>query len=174
MLNVQLKSLGMKKRVIVVFGLVYSCCIQAQMTDPTVVASSGGTYQGASMQLDWTLGEFAMTTIGHSTGQLTQGFHQPSYLITSIHEFTNDVGQITVFPNPTVGQLRMKLKFDKERNIRIELFQLDGRVLWLETFKGYQIEKMKDLGHLPNASYLLRFSVDEDQYFRTFIIQKLN
>lgn len=158
----------------ILLGLLCTYCIQAQMVSPTVVASTGGTYQGANMQLDWTLGELAVTAIDYSTGQLTQGFHQPNYLITNIQELTEEIGQITVFPNPTTDQVQMKLKFDHPRNVKVELFQLDGRVLWTKTLQGYELEITKDVSHLPNAPYFLRFSIGDDQYFKTLVIQKLN
>ncbi|NET33231.1 MAG: T9SS type A sorting domain-containing protein [Cyanothece sp. SIO1E1] len=164
----------MRKNLIVLFSLLCSSYIQAQMASPSVIAPSGGTYQGTNMQLDWTLGELAVTTIGHSTGQITQGFHQPAYLITSIQELTKDIGQFSVFPNPTANQLQIQLQFDILRKIKLDLLQPDGRILWTKRFQEKQLEITEDLSHLPNGAYFLRFSVDEAQYHKTLIIQKLH
>lgn len=74
----------MEKIVIFILVLVLAMNTYAQNSSPEIVSSAGATYKGNSMQIDWTLGELAITSIQNSSQQLTQGFHQPNYTITSV------------------------------------------------------------------------------------------
>lgn len=49
----------------------------AQQLSPSVIASSGGSFQSAAFSLDYTLGETFVTTLSNGQNILTQGFHQP-------------------------------------------------------------------------------------------------
>jgi hypothetical protein len=59
------------------FSFVAFCAITAQQLTPTVIASTGASYQSAEFSLDYTLGETFVTTLSNNTNILTQGFHQP-------------------------------------------------------------------------------------------------
>lgn len=51
---------------------------QAQSIERSVIGSAGSTLSNASVSLDFTVGEIAVTTITDGTTTLSQGFHQPS------------------------------------------------------------------------------------------------
>jgi hypothetical protein len=51
--------------------------LSAQSLSPTVVASSGGYFEGTGASLSWTLGEIATETFSSGNLILTQGFQQP-------------------------------------------------------------------------------------------------
>ena len=47
-----------------------------QITSPSVISSSGNSYNNGGVNMDYTLGEIVVETQTNSTTILTQGFHQ--------------------------------------------------------------------------------------------------
>ena len=164
----------MARNLILLLGAMWMYNANAQRLSPEIVSSAGETYQGVSMQIDWTLGELAITTIQNPTRQVTQGFHQPGYTITSIHEWPEEIGEIKVYPNPTSGRLTINLAFDRSRDIQIKLFDLHGRLNWTKDYRGEQISESISLSQLSSGSYFLNFSIDDNEFFQTFKIEKLD
>ena len=126
------------------------------------------------MQIDWTLGELTITTLQNSSQQISQGFHQPNYIITSIEELPTEIGQISIHPNPTSGWLEMNLNFARSEKVQIQLFDIQGKLIWTINKQGIQISEKTNLADLPSANYFLHFLVDENKYSKSFTIQKLN
>lgn len=174
-MNNRSKILPMEK--IVLFLLILSIGIDnvnAQSSNPQIVSSAGETFQGNSLQIDWTLGELAITTIQNSSQQITQGFHQPTFVIMSIDELSQKIGQIQVFPNPASDIIEVKANFDQSRNVMIQLVNLNGSLLWMTKNNGDQIDQVKDITNLPSGTYFLNFLIDGNKYSQTFKIQKIN
>jgi len=146
----------------------------AQSSNPQIVASAGETFQGNFLQIDWSLGELAITTIQNSSQQLTQGFHQPNFAVTSIDELSQKIGQIQIFPNPASSIIEMNANFDQSRNVIIQLTNLNGRLLWMTKSNGDQIKQVRDITNLPSGTYFLKFLIDENEHSQTFKIQKIN
>ena len=164
----------MKRKLLFLLFAMWICSGNAQSSDPEIVSSAGETFQGNSMQIGWTLGEVAIATIQNSSQQLTQGFHQPNYMITSVIELPAEIGQIHIFPNPTSDIIKMELNFDQIREVKIQLIDLNGRLIWTREQIGSQIEQVKDLTNLSDGNYFLNFLIDGNKYSQTFKIQKLN
>ncbi len=140
-----------------------------------VVASAGRSYQATAMQIDWTLGELATTTIQNASQQITQGFHQANYIITNTTPIlAPEIGQIQVYPNPTTSRLEIKLNFEQERKVDIQLMDVNGRIIQTYTGNKSQVEGIREIGHLPNGNYFLHFIIDQNQFSQTFKIQKIN
>ena len=91
----------MKTTYLLIFSTLLSFVALAQGSNPEVISASGNSIQNNSFQLDWTLGEVTITTIENNTSQITQGFHQPYFEITSTNEIPSEYGNIEIFPNPT-------------------------------------------------------------------------
>ncbi len=148
------------------------CKVNAQSTSPQVVSSAGETYKGNIIQLDWTLGEVAITTIQNSSNQITQGFHQPNYNITSVDNLSQKIGEILVYPNPTSDKIEMKLNLHQSQNVKIQLIDINGRLIWSRKQIGSQLESVEDISHLTNGNYFLNFMINKHSH--TFRIQKFN
>lgn len=81
----------------------------AQTTSPELVSSAGDSFNNTSYQLDWSIGELSTETYAGSQNTLTQGFHQGTYIITSIDENPLLEFTITAFPNPTSNFISLKV-----------------------------------------------------------------
>ena len=125
------------------------------------------------MQIDWTLGELAITTIQNSSQQVTQGFYQPNSIITSVNKLPQEVGQIRVYPNPTSDRIEMKINFDQIRDVKIQLIDINGTLIWTTEKRGSKIEKIQNITNLSSGNYFLNFLIDGNQYSQTFKVQKI-
>ncbi len=163
----------MKKTLLFFLVLLWLGNVHAQSSSPEIVASAGASFQGNNYQINWTLGELAITTISNSNQQITQGFHQAEYSITSIAEMPADFGEIQVFPNPTVDHLQMKLQLEQNREVIIQLFDTTGKLLWTKESHGQKIEETADMSNLPNGTYYLLFKMVDRNHSPTFKILKI-
>ena len=102
----------MKNFIIVLLLSLWSNIIFTQTITPEIISSSGETSQVTAIQIDWTLGEVATITIQNLSQQITQGFHQPSYVITSVSTLLQEIGHVSVYPNPTSDLLNIHLNLN--------------------------------------------------------------
>ena len=143
----------MARKLLLLLGAMWMYNANAQRLSPEIVSSVGATYQGASMQIDWTLGELAVTTLQNSTQQVTQGFHQPVYSVTSIHELTVEAGQIKVYPNPASDFVNIEIEPEYLGKTELTLYSMQGQRLYRQSIN--QITERMSIRHLPPGTYIL-------------------
>ena len=68
----------MKKFFLFLFAFSAIDLLQAQSLKPSVIASGGGDYAGANLQVSWTLGETFTQTLTAGSSMVTEGFQQPA------------------------------------------------------------------------------------------------
>lgn len=173
-LTLHIKTSSMKKSIPLFLFAIWVSNVSAQTSSPEIVSSAGETFQGSSTQIDWTLGELAITTIQNASQQITQGFHQPNYTITSVDKLPQEIGEIKIYPNPTSDRIEMKLNFVQRIYVKIQLIDLSGKLIWSEEKTGSQIEQVIDIVNLSNGNYFLNLLIDDNQFSQTFKIQKIN
>ena len=171
----KLKTSNMKKKLLfLLFTLWWAIHLKAQSTSPEILSSAGETTQSSSISLDWTLGELAITTIENSNLQVTQGFHQPNYTITSLNNLPETLGQVEVFPNPSSDWVNMNFTFFQDRQVEAQLVNVGGNVIWSKRIEGQQISEKVSLKQLPSGTYILKFIIDEKQFVQSNKILKIN
>lgn len=99
----------------------------AQSVSPQVISTSGTSYNNGTSQLDWTLGERVTSTYNAGSDIMTQGFHQPNLIITSLNDPETDYS-VNIFPNPSTELINLKFKNLKDI-LTVELFSADGKLL---------------------------------------------
>ena len=137
----------------------------------SVIGSLGGEGNVGSMNLNYTAGEAVISTVENNSTALTQGFHQPYFVITAIEE-TFLPRAVMVFPNPTAAILNVQFEGVKLENIRISLFDPAGRSMLTSTVNAniWQTE----LSGLAGGYYLLTVTDTETKQFNSFKIFKSN
>jgi hypothetical protein len=60
-----------------------------QVTSPSVISSSGDSYNNGGVNMDYTLGEIVVETHTNSTTILTQGFHQGILKVNTSNRIQN-------------------------------------------------------------------------------------
>jgi hypothetical protein len=100
--------------------------VAAQTLAPEVVSSAGDQVNISAGTIEWTIGETVIDTYLGSGYIVTKGFHQPSLMVSSVHE--NNLQQtFSVYPNPIVDQFQIDFTSVKEGIYSIELFDASGR-----------------------------------------------
>lgn len=154
--------------------ILWSVEISAQKIYPQILSSSGNSNQTNTMTIEWTLGELSITTISGPTTMITQGFHQPRYVITALDEISETLGNINVFPNPTSDKVHMDMAFDKIRSVQVGLTDLNGKLLFKKKYVGQNMNESVSFGNLPNGSYIMNFILEDNNSKQTFKILKTN
>lgn len=163
----------MKRLIILLFIDLLSFKVGAQNLNHEILSSSGETFKGTFIQIDWTLGELATSTI-QSNLQITQGFHQPHYLITNVSDIPDYIGNITVYPNPSSHLIYIKQNFKKNIFIKVLLTDLTGNVIWSKDNSGSEIIQIENISFLTSGTYYLHFLFNENKNSQTFKIIKTN
>lgn len=151
---------------------ITSYCL-AQDKDLNVVATAGSSYEANGLVLDWTLGEVSIQTLENSSTILTQGFHQPLYSLVAVHTISEDIGVISVLPNPFSDAFEIKMNFKKSEKGTVQLHTMEGNLLWKKTFGGKDLLEKYDAAILPSGSYLLAISLSDDSVIQTYTILKI-
>lgn len=126
----------------------------SQLSIERSTISSAGMSSSQGLQIDATLGE---TIIGENTSNqliVTSGFQQTEKLTTSIKDF--GVPDISIYPNPTIGPLSVKVS-DELNSMRI--IDLSGQVVY-ERVDELGLSKAHDLSQLPSGTYIVHLTMD--------------
>lgn len=151
---------------ILLYCFMYNICA-SQDIGRDVVSSTSGSYLGASMQLDWTLGELSTRTVGSDSHIITQGFHQPSLMITSDVSKLGSGMEVNAYPNPAQNQLKIEMSLDQEYQVGIQLFDLLGRNLESSSSQGRDFTERLLLTNLPPGTYFVKVTYSESHTVET-------
>lgn len=106
-------------------GLMFFCfgIIRAQES----VNSGGNDAFGTGGSMAYTFGQVAYTNQEGTSGIVQQGV-QHAYEIYSIGVINEELSySLTLFPNPTVDAVTLKINEEFPENLRLELFDLNGK-----------------------------------------------
>lgn len=145
--------------------LIFCCCISlyfggaTQSLDRSVIGSAGETTKQGDFQLDWTLGETAISTYSHSEGQITEGFHQPYISVLPISEqegvTIRQDARFVIFPNPTSAKVQVRATLEETETVHLFLFDALGRQVMPVTKTSGQLDQALDLETYQAGTYLL-------------------
>ncbi|MEM6801980.1 MAG: S8 family serine peptidase [Bacteroidota bacterium] len=80
--------------------------------------------------------------------------------IVGIAEDLAELGEVKVYPNPSVGNFFLDMDFKKREEVEIEIFDLPGRRVWSSESKSYVKDKVEmDLSQANKGVYLLKVSI---------------
>ncbi len=140
---------------------LFLCCgifLFAQDITPFTVVTAGQTDAAASApSMDWTLGEIILEPLDTAVGTafITSGFLQPRVTITAVREDVSDDIQVSLFPNPTAGQLHLRFDLPEARKLTLALHASDGRLIWREDLYIQTGSLQRDVRQLPAGAYVL-------------------
>ena len=140
----------MKPYLLILLIALCATFLQAQ----EVVTTAGGYGETTSGQLSWTIGEPVIETITDGTNTLTQGFQQSKLTVTAINDLKVPGIELSVYPNPTNSFLSIEVKTDKQRDLLLSLFDLNGRLILQKKMTGSK-QTIKMQNYKP-ATYILK------------------
>ena len=129
-----------------------------QITSPSVISSSGNSYNNGGVNMDYTLGEIVVETQTNSTTILTQGFHQGVLKVnTSVENI--DI-KTKVYPNPTTNFIIIEL--EKNVNADILVYDINGKLVIKDKLND-ENQKQFDFSFLKQGNYLLHINIADKQ-----------
>ena len=135
-----------------------------------IISSAGATLSTANLQLSWTVGEPMVETFTGGGTILTQGFHQSKLVITAIDPIPLVGFELEVFPNPTLGEINIKVNNNNISKLRFFLYSSKGEQILRRDFSS-QIEQI-NMQLLSPGYYMLKIASDTDSPVQTFKIVK--
>ena len=145
---------------------------KAQSLSPEVLSTAGGTSQVGKINLEWTLGETAISRWATPAGgSITEGFHQP-LLIVSKQGSASTIALVSIAPNPVQARLNLIVSKKEPKDLSATLIDVQGRV-----FK--QLNHLilgnteVDLQEYPAGVYFLSFQYANEIPFQTFKVVKV-
>ncbi len=161
----------MKKNylLILVTVIFLSTWANAQSISPFVIAPAGGEGSGNNMNIQWTLGEMMIETFEANDLILTQGFHQPHLIVTSVEELPGYEISIDAFPNPTSDLVNIRINDESFAGLQYKLFDSNGRLVDTNTLEN-SITKINLSDKQPGVFFLIVSK--ERKEIKTFKIVK--
>ena len=96
------------KKLATAIAVLSTLSVFAQTADQMVIGSLGGSFTGASLDVNYTAGEAIIET-KVATVIVTQGFHQPAAQSIFVEETAMNMN-ILLYPNPTTDILYLEIR----------------------------------------------------------------
>ena len=144
-------------RSILFLFLCFPIFIFGQVTTPTVITNSGGTFSNSSIIMDFSIGELAVQTLQNNE-ILTQGFHQGDLEVTTA--IFNLGIKTKIYPNPTTNFIIVEL--EKNVNADILVYDINGKIV-IEDKLNDENQKQLDFSFLKQGNYLLNINIADKQ-----------
>jgi len=152
----------MKQKRLILIIVLFSAIISTKAQE---VASSSGDYQETSNgSLSWTIGE-PITETATNGNVLTQGLQQSGITVTNITEINTNIN-VSIFPNPT--NEFVKIVSSEDRDYRVNLYNLDGKLLLKERSDNTKIK----INMTPYASGIYLLKITNNTEINTYQIIK--
>jgi len=157
------------KKLLLLFVLISSFRTTAQSLSPDVIATAGTSFNDGTSQLDWTMGEPFTSSFSAGSDVLTQGFHQPNLLATSINNVETNYS-LLVYPNPSIDYIQLQFQNLKE-TVTVDLLSSDGKLLQ-SSLVNTASELQMDMSKYAAGAYLLSVK-DSHSKVKTYQVIKL-
>lgn len=148
------------------------------LSGQSVIAADGGESGTEKIRIEWTLGEFAISSLATPNGWLTEGFHQPHLQVVSVpatpispsHAAKPSL-KISIAPNPVQDILNIRLQRKQDLSMQLRLLDANGRLLLQrEILAPNQLEL--NLAKYPDGLYFLQFHQRDGTALKTFKVSK--
>ena len=157
----------MKKAI--TLAIVFFCFLNchSQSIAPSVINTSGGSFQSGYYQLEWSIGELAL--VGEMTSStnslvITNGFIQPFIQYPATINTNNIFGkdEIKIFPNPASSYVEINFLSKQIGRITLSFYDGSGRKILTvaDSYNGVGLIKRIPVSHLPNEVYMLHVDLD--------------
>ena len=155
------------KRTTLIASLLFAS--QITYTQETVPAS-GGEASGSGGSSSYTVGQIVYTTPNGANGSMAQGIQQAYEVLVVVGiEITSIQLEMTVFPNPTINNLQLKIDSELLDGLTFQLIDLQGKVI--EDRGLFANQTTINMETLPAAIYFLHVKSNSD-VVKTFKIIK--
>ncbi len=90
---------------------------------------------------------------------------------TDKNPFANTDDGLTVFPNPTNSYVIVKYKNDSKQAIMFEMFDIQGKLLWMEsrTYRVSNVRKKISMTNYSDGTYILHIKIGDKVFVRRIV-----
>jgi len=162
-----LKPKNMNRKIIItliIFGFIN---IHAQ----EVINTTGGTAYSNEGNVSYSVGQTVYSSYSNSNGSISQGVQQV-YSIELINNLKIEPTAnivLSVFPNPTIDNLKINVINSDIKDLSYCLYDLNGKLLRKNTISN--IETIIEMSSLKSSTYFLKISKRESE-IKTYKIIK--
>lgn len=159
----------MKKQLCTLAALLCSGLAFAQSLDRQVMGSSGGSFSGSSMSVDYTVGEAVTNTGVAGTFTLSQGFQQAGDNSSSVREQLINASY-RLFPNPANDRITLSVSADVSFSLTVSLVNATGQRIFSDEQPQTvqrQYTRSIPLTDLPSGIYFLNLGNAEGRLLQS-------
>jgi hypothetical protein len=152
-------------------ALISLCHIYSALAQEAVT-STGANASGSGGTLSYTIGLVVYTTNINVSGNSAQGVQHAFEIFTIGTEDILFGYDITAYPNPSSGEISIKISSEKQRELKFSIYDLKGRII--RSGNLHEDITRVDLSDIPNAPYQLIIQDDLNKRVKTFRLVKSN
>ncbi len=154
----------MKTIILFLNFILFASYLMSQTVTPQIIGTTGNISNQNNTQISYTVGEPVVQTVSSGNTIITQGYQQPHYNISVIHEQQDVLPNLILFPNPVNNNLTIQFNNNQQTFINIYLFDAIGKQL----FFMQQLLSVNAFVDIPMNSYAA------GKYILTIVIPNLN
>lgn len=102
--------------------------LSTHLTAQNNTVAAGGDAEGLNGSVSFTVGQVFYTTSEGTNGSVNQGIQQP-YDVDIITGIEYNAIELTVYPNPTLGQFNLSIEDARTSEYSMQIFDAAGRLL---------------------------------------------
>ncbi len=154
--------MSMRNKIGVLAFLLFCSVLIGQNNHHELISSSGSSFYGENIALDWSIGEVVISTLNTTDLTLTQGFHQPTYLILSTKE-SYLLGPLNIYPNPTTDFLMVKKEGLISNNSYSIIRNINGQLIRKQLNEEYSSGIQIPVSNLELGIYILEVYSEKNE-----------
>ena len=122
------------------------------------IITSGGDASGSTGSVSYSIGQVVYTTNNGTNGSAAQGVQQPYEIsvVTGLEEAKGINLDFSVYPNPAINYVTLKIENYKTENLMYQLYDNNGKLF--ENKKVTGSETQIDMSSLVISTYFLKVS----------------
>ena len=113
------------------FSIVTLIASNAFVFGQSNTVSTGGNASSSSGSVSYSIGQVVYTSAEGDNGSINQGVQQP-YSVDVITGIEHPEIDLSVFPNPTQGQITLNIELDRTESYSCSLFDATGRLVFAQ------------------------------------------
>ncbi len=138
-----------------------------------VIAAAGETFSNGDISISWTLGEVVIDAYEGDGMVITQGFHQPEYVVTSVEQFNYREFELFLYPVPSRDVLNIDISGEIKHQMNYTITDLSGKIIKTGTIEKAKTRHQVDVSGLATGNYYILIYRKDGKQQSTYQIQKI-
>ena len=146
----------MKKEIECFLVILCCCCFCTALKGQETIPATGGNASSSGGSVSYTVGQILSSTISGTNGIVVQGVQQPYEIsvVTAISNTEEISLKCLVYPNPTMGVVKLVFESNDYKNLKFRLYDINGILLQDKEVEGSETEI--SLSNFSSSVYFLK------------------